>query len=428
MPNLTLPDNQTLTLYSTNNASALTLRMDATASAIVIEDLSLNTVAKLAAATTTVAGFMSAADKTKLDGIDPNAQAYTHPETHPASIIVQDSSNRFVTDEQISSWNSKAAGTHSHAATDITQTSGYRFVTDTEKSTWNAKQSALNYTPVNKAGDTMSGDLSAGSYSFKLNYVGSTPASGPAIKWTDGTLTNTLGLFLTGGLNIQGNSGNPDIIFRAFTTDGTLGTETLRVLGSGNDAILKIGRITGKPSIKSTDSWLILDSNAGTLGLNHYVTDNIELVGGGGKVGIGTQDPGVKLHIVGTGSMLRLENTATTGDNHAQMHFKAGNINNYIWTNNDTYTGYGGIGSLNLYTGAVSPIAFHTYATERMRIAGDGTIGIGTTTPNFKLDISGDTRIRSTNALRFAGTGASDYKYSLLYNSSTDSMDWVYNG
>ena len=35
-----------------------------------------------------------------------------------------------------------AAKTHSHAATDITQTASYRFVTDTEKSTWNAKAAA----------------------------------------------------------------------------------------------------------------------------------------------------------------------------------------------------------------------------------------------------------------------------------------------
>lgn len=39
---------------------------------------------------------------------------YTHPSTHPASIIAQDSSNRFVTDAEKSSWNSKAAGNHNH--------------------------------------------------------------------------------------------------------------------------------------------------------------------------------------------------------------------------------------------------------------------------------------------------------------------------
>lgn len=59
-------------------------------------------------ATQTVNGLMSAADKTKLDGIATGANAYTHPTTHPASIIVQDASNRFVTDTEKATWNAKA--------------------------------------------------------------------------------------------------------------------------------------------------------------------------------------------------------------------------------------------------------------------------------------------------------------------------------
>jgi hypothetical protein len=62
-------------------------------------------------------GFMTGADKTKLDGIATSANNYVHPANHPASIITQDASNRFVT--------------------------------DTEKATWNAKQNALGFTPEN---------------------------------------------------------------------------------------------------------------------------------------------------------------------------------------------------------------------------------------------------------------------------------------
>ena len=45
---------------------------------------------------------------------------YTHPASHPPSIIAQDASNRFVSDTEKSAWNSKAAGTHSHAQSDVT--------------------------------------------------------------------------------------------------------------------------------------------------------------------------------------------------------------------------------------------------------------------------------------------------------------------
>lgn len=58
-------------------------------------------------ATTSAAGFMSSADKTKLDGIAAGANAYTHPVSHPASIITQDANHRFVTDAEKAAWNAK---------------------------------------------------------------------------------------------------------------------------------------------------------------------------------------------------------------------------------------------------------------------------------------------------------------------------------
>ncbi len=58
----------------------------------------------------------STVEKTKLSGIEVGSNNYIHPSTHLPSIIAQDSGNRFVT--------------------------------DTEKSTWNSKQSSLGFTPV----------------------------------------------------------------------------------------------------------------------------------------------------------------------------------------------------------------------------------------------------------------------------------------
>ena len=64
--------------------------------------------ASTATVTTSAAGLMSAADKTKLDGIAAGANAYSHPSTHPATMISTDASHRFVTDSEKSTWNSKA--------------------------------------------------------------------------------------------------------------------------------------------------------------------------------------------------------------------------------------------------------------------------------------------------------------------------------
>lgn len=58
-------------------------------------------------------------EKDKLSGIAANANNYTHPANHPASIIAQDASNRFVTDAEKTAWNGKAAGAHTHTKAQI---------------------------------------------------------------------------------------------------------------------------------------------------------------------------------------------------------------------------------------------------------------------------------------------------------------------
>ena len=57
------------------------------------------------AATQSAAGLMPAADKEKLDGIAAGANNYTHPSVHPASMIQEDVTRRFVSDSEKTSWN-----------------------------------------------------------------------------------------------------------------------------------------------------------------------------------------------------------------------------------------------------------------------------------------------------------------------------------
>ena len=124
------------------------------------------------AASASAAGLMSAADKQKLDGVAAGANNYQHPATHPASMVQQDSTHQFITEEERRTWNSKpgsgtATGTSSglmsaadkqkldgvaagannyqhpatHPASMVQQDSTHRFVTDTEKSAWSGKTS-----------------------------------------------------------------------------------------------------------------------------------------------------------------------------------------------------------------------------------------------------------------------------------------------
>ena len=64
-----------------------------------------NNKAEKTAATTSADGLMSAADKTKLNGIAAGANNYVHPTNHPATMITEDSTHRFATDTEKAKWN-----------------------------------------------------------------------------------------------------------------------------------------------------------------------------------------------------------------------------------------------------------------------------------------------------------------------------------
>lgn len=54
-------------------------------------------------------GYMTPELKKKLDGIATGANNYVHPSSHPASMIAQDATHRFVSDTEKNTWNGKAS-------------------------------------------------------------------------------------------------------------------------------------------------------------------------------------------------------------------------------------------------------------------------------------------------------------------------------
>jgi hypothetical protein len=110
-------------------------------------------------------GLMSYTDKIKLDGIESNANYYIHPSTHLASIMITDSTHRFVSDIDIANWNAKLNAS-SYTANDVLvklltvdgSNSGIDAdLLDGQHASY--YQTALGYNPVNKSGDTMTGVL-----------------------------------------------------------------------------------------------------------------------------------------------------------------------------------------------------------------------------------------------------------------------------
>lgn len=67
--------------------------------------ISANAIPK---ATDSVDGLMVKEDKSKLNGIAVNANNYSHPASHVATLITQSATHRFVSDTEKNTWNGKA--------------------------------------------------------------------------------------------------------------------------------------------------------------------------------------------------------------------------------------------------------------------------------------------------------------------------------
>ena len=78
----------------------------------------------------------TASEKVKLSGIATSATNYKHPTTHPATMISEDSSHRFMTDSERNKLSgvTNGANNYVHPSNSVT-----RHVSDSEKSNWNSK-------------------------------------------------------------------------------------------------------------------------------------------------------------------------------------------------------------------------------------------------------------------------------------------------
>lgn len=133
-----------------------------------------------------------------------------------------------------------------------------------------------------------------------------------------------------------------------------------------------------------------------------------------GNVGIGSS-PLTKLYVSGTGdqttSEVRAENTSTTQNGRGIVRVKS-NTSTYgagIFATNNDETAYGN-NVFGLYTFDDQPLVIGTNNTERMRIDSSGNVGIGTTSPDTKLQVSGN--ILADEYQWNAGTGRRVSKYS----------------
>ena len=177
---------------------------------------------KPSTATTSVNGFMSATDKTKLNGIATGANNYTHPATHVASMIVQDSTHRFVSDDEIEEWNGKLEA--NFISNDY---AGIDEVTATLNDMWEDRVAPP--TTITVACSTSKHNITADYYCGGTNdqtiiqqAIDALPSTGGKIVLLEGTynISGTITIYNKQNVTLQGLGRN--VIFSAVTSTSDL--------------------------------------------------------------------------------------------------------------------------------------------------------------------------------------------------------------
>ena len=185
---------------------------------------------------------------------------------------------------------------------------------------------------------------------------------------------------------------------------------TLRTYNAGQVVLDSAGGIASNQA----QNWLLADGTSALNFTNSAGTSLLNIDSTNGRVGIGTATPGAVLDIMGSAIDILIgeDNVSKTRTN---LTTKYGRIGAFHYTNSEepmsiVTTRSDGSGNVLIFGGgtsmmnAATAITFVTATnvttvsgTERMRIDANGYVGIGTTSPTYKLDVNG---LTATDGIR----------------------------
>lgn len=232
---------------------------------------------------------------------------------------------------------------------------------------------------LNNTGDS---NIGIGKSALLSNVGGRASVAVGSSALTNSTGDKCIGIGHSAGSSIT--SGVNNIVIGNSTTGITTGANNIII---GNN-------VTGLST--SLANTIIIADGAGNI--RQYIDSS-------GNIGVGTTSPSNKLHVYST-------NTGTTSNGNEQFLIIENSVNGTTGLYGIGFKSQGGFVQAGIFafnktnSGANGDLRFYTRNTassfqENMRISDEGNVGIGTTIPNAKLDINGNTII--TGSLTVTG-------------------------
>jgi hypothetical protein len=214
-------------------------------------------------------------------------------------------------------------------------------------------------------------------------YYTETESDSRFLQLSGGTVTGTLTLPQNTVGTTFGNGVSTSIPYKISQVTGDNDAWSIYGESSSTNTVTMVFQLEDDIETSSTSGWLF--RNKKTYG--DYAATSPMFIRGDGNVGIGTATPNELLEVSGSG-LTYAKISSGTNTSFRGVAFGVANDS----------TVYGNV-SMEVQNGELRHAAgfstwggfqtFYTNGSERMRIASDGNVGIGTTSPQTKLEIYG---------------------------------------